>query len=132
MPRCQMPIRPIFFPLVPAELLDPANHEYWHRTRSAVVGMSMDEFQKSKTEAECWSEAAAGLKEVTKLLCETEGPYFMGKQVSYADFVWAGYLLFVRNLGEERLEACLEAAGERDRHLALLKGVEKWSERDGH
>ncbi len=126
------PIRGVFMPVVPEVLLSERSREYFYRTREAGLGMSLDQLAREKGGARAWAVAAPVLKQATALLNETDGPFFMGAQVSYADFVWGGFLGFLERLGQEHLEAMLEASGDRDAHLRLLEGVAPWAKRDDH
>ncbi len=126
--------RGVFAPVVPNVLLNEVSAEYWFRTREASLGMTMEQLQKQSGGPQAWKNVAPFLKEVTALLNETaaEGPFFRGNQVSYVDFVWAGYLIFIGRIGEEHLETLLETSGDREAHLRLLDAVKPWAERDGH
>lgn len=124
--------RPIIVPAVPRMLLSEVAQDHWYTTREKIFGMKMDEFEK--TGGPCgeiaWREAEPVLREATVLLTETDGPFFMGYQVSYADFVWGGFMIFLQKLG--LLDAMLERAGEREAHLQMLEGISKYAKRDDH
>lgn len=125
-------LRPHYVPKVPRSLLREASLAYFVRTREAALGMTLDEFERSQTD---FSEATPLLHEVTSLLTEqTDGPYFLGSTVSYADFVWGGLLLFVGRIdptGKE-LEGLLQATGDARAHQALLDALAPLSQRDDH
>ena len=93
--------------------------------------MRLIDFEEKKS-PKAWENAKPLLKEITDLLNETEGPFFMGDQVSYADFSWAGYLLFLERLGDGLLEKLMETSGDKRAHERLLQGVSPWSSRDDH
>lgn len=77
-----------------------------------------------------YNAAKPYLEEVTTMLKEDgSGPYFLGKEVSYADFVWAGLLIFMRRIGDDVYENVLKATGDRKVHEELLEGVKEWSAR---
>ncbi|RYO82489.1 hypothetical protein DL766_006324 [Monosporascus sp. MC13-8B] len=123
----------IFVPLIPERLLNEASKPYWYEKREAKVGMPLDRLAREKGGDEAWKAAEPHLRKVTALLGENaDGPFFMGKEVSYADFVWAGCLIFYRRIGDDVFQKLLDATGDRDLHLKLLEGVEPWSERDDH
>ena len=132
MPQAAAKLRPILVPRVPKVLLNDASLDHWYTTREAAVGMTVDEYEKTGGPggANVWKEAEPALKQVTALLMETDGPFFMSNQVSYADFMWASLLNFWKKLGE--LDRLLETAGEKEAHLKLLEGVSQWAERDDH
>ncbi|ROV87623.1 hypothetical protein VMCG_10629 [Cytospora schulzeri] len=122
-----------YIPAVPKRLLNEASIPYWYRTREAKVGMKLDELEKTKGGDPAWNQSEPLLKQATELLKENPyGPFFSGKTVSYADFVWAGFLIFWRRLGEDKFSELLKRTGDAKVHEDLLKAVEPWSNRDDH
>lgn len=133
MGRMMKPFAPLFLAQVPKNILNEASHEYWYATRSQWVGMHVDEFEKENGGEVAWEGLAPLLQEVTALLTENkDGPFFMGKTVSYADFVWGGFLIFARCTKQEILDETLKLTGDAQAHTALLEGLRPWSERCGH
>ncbi|OAG03094.1 uncharacterized protein CC84DRAFT_1096729 [Paraphaeosphaeria sporulosa] len=68
----------------PRNLLNPRSAEYYERTRKGFFGISLEEFGRQKS-GEAWAELDATWGGLAALLRATEGPYFMGDIVSYAD-----------------------------------------------
>ncbi|KAK3392777.1 hypothetical protein B0H63DRAFT_456588 [Podospora didyma] len=121
------PLRPIFVPLVPKRFLDEASHPFWYRTREETVGMSLDEYAKQGGDA-AFDKVIPGLQAATALLKEKpEGPYFNGNELGYADFLWAGILIFWQKLGDDVFEELLKRAGDRQPHLDLLEALKPLS-----
>ena len=123
-----------FVARVPEVLLNEASIPYWEETRNKRVGMPIKEYEALHG-GKAGFEAAGrgGMKEVTAMLKEhPEGPFFEGKEVGYADFVWAGFLLFLKRGGEDLYEGAVEVSGDRSVHDALLEAVRPWAERDDH
>lgn len=115
----------IYIPRIPQVLLNDASVAYWYETRERDVGMTLAQLEDKYPAAGCWERAGPVLREVTALLGEGEGgPFFMGGEVSYADFVWGGFLLFLGRLG--MLEEALARSGGEEVHRGLLKGLEPW------
>ncbi|KAI1338730.1 thioredoxin-like protein [Xylariaceae sp. FL0016] len=126
-------LRGIYIPLVVKRLLNDCNHEYWHRTRSEWFGMPLDQYEKEHGGEFAFSRSDEYLSNITALLRENEdGPFFMGKTVSYADFYWAGFLLFFERLGDDVFQRLLKGTGDGEIHLKLLEGVKPWSKRNDH
>lgn len=126
-------LQPIYIPAIPKRLLNEASVPYWYRTREAKLGMKLDELEKTKGGDPSWTAAEPLLKKVTELLKENPyGPFFSGKTVSYADFVWAGFLIFGRRIGDDMFSELLKRTGDAKVHEDLLKAVEPWSKRDDH
>jgi glutathione S-transferase len=128
-------IEPVFLPGVPRSILAEASVPYWDATRTEAVGMPLDEYERANPAAGCWDKAEEGVRAVVALLGEKagEGPFFLGGEVSYADFVWAGFLVFCKNLGEEEVYGeVVRRSGEGGGvHGRLLEGLEPWLRRCG-
>lgn len=129
-PDLMSAVRGHYIPKIPVRLLNDASVPYWYRTREAKFGMKLDALDAA--EGGDWAKAAPLLREVTRWLGEEEGPFFMGDTASYADFVWAGFLIFFRRVGNDKFAALLEATGDEQVHRRLLEAVEPWSRRDDH
>ncbi|KAK3329231.1 putative glutathione S-transferase [Apodospora peruviana] len=123
---------PIFVPLVPKRLLSEGSIEFFLRTREEDHG-PLDELEKNLGGEVGWAKATAGLQQGTALLKENpDGPFFMGKEPSYADFIWGGFLLFVQLIGEDLWENFLKHTGDAKVHTDLLEALKPWSERCDH
>ncbi|KAL2270771.1 hypothetical protein VTJ83DRAFT_142 [Remersonia thermophila] len=130
MPRLMPAIRPIFYVRVPGRILGEASQGYWNRTRGELAGMPVEELAARNPEAECWDRAEEGVKEVTALLKEAGGPFFLGGEASYADFVWGGFLIFLKRQGQEVYEELLRRSGDGEVHQRFLEALEPWTKRD--
>ncbi|KAK0631353.1 hypothetical protein B0T14DRAFT_2045 [Immersiella caudata] len=124
----------VYMPLIPARLLNEASVPYWYETRSEDVGMPLDQLAKEQGGHVAWGLVEPLLKEVVGMLKENgDGPFFLGKEVSYADFWWAGFLLFVKRIGEDLWEELMRRSGGNAKaHEELLEAVRAWSERNDH
>ncbi|KAH8164705.1 hypothetical protein CIB48_g3546 [Xylaria polymorpha] len=127
-------LKPIYAPNVVRRLLKECNHAYWHETRSKAIGMPLDQFEKEHGgDGKPYKAAAPHFQAVTAILKEDpSGPFFMGSTVSYTDFIWAGFLIFCRRIGDDMFQSVLEATGDGAVHLKLLGALERWSTRDDH
>lgn len=128
-------IRGIYMPTVHKRILhqDQRNLDYWVATREQRSGKSLDELWRTEGGDNWQAGAEPVLRKVTAMLKENDkGPFFLGDTVSYADFVWAGLLIFVRRLGQDFFQPLLDRTGDRTVHEELLKAVEPWSKRDDH
>ncbi|KAI1384198.1 putative glutathione S-transferase [Hypoxylon trugodes] len=121
-----------YLPLIFKRIISPGSEAHFRTTREAAVGMTLEEFSKLGGEG-VWKKAAPGLEKVTALLKENpEGPFFEGSNVTYADFIWAGFLIMTQRIGEDILGEFLKHTGDGDVHLKLLEAVKPWAERDDH
>lgn len=95
--------------------------------------MPLDELAEKKGGDVAYDAAKPHLEEITALLKEDDsGPYFLGKEVSYADFVWGSILDFFGRIGGEEQDRVLEATGNREVHLKLQDGLKEWRIRNDH
>ncbi|KAL8949989.1 MAG: hypothetical protein Q9183_007558, partial [Haloplaca sp. 2 TL-2023] len=117
----------VCMPLSPRNILNPRSAKYFEETRAVRYGMPLSQLEKEKGGEPAWEEAKPVLQEAGKLLKENDGPFFMGKEVSYADFVIVGLLQFAKQLGEGVFEKMV------DIEPALAKVYEasaEWLKRD--
>jgi glutathione S-transferase len=97
-----------FLPCVP-NLLPKRSQEYFYRTREASFGKPLSEVhQEALANAEeGWKKVQEPLKEVADLLKKHDGPFFLGKEVSYADFIFVAMLHFLKRLDEQAFQKLL-------------------------
>jgi hypothetical protein len=141
------PLRAIWMPKIPRNILNPESAEYFERTRAKRVGMSLDEFEKHGLEGgeKAWELVGASLEKLVTILKGSGGPYFMGstgtelhhsscfpldtksRTVSYADFVLVATMQMFKKADQ----------GVFDRVVAydpvlkdLFEASGKWLERD--
>ncbi|GAB7358875.1 hypothetical protein MBLNU230_g4098t1 [Neophaeotheca triangularis] len=120
---------PVLMPRVPG-ILPERSAEYFHRTREQRFGMPLAEFERTQGGEGAWDGAGAGFEMLGRLLRERpEGPYALGKEVCYADFVVMGLWVFLRVLGERDLWERVEGmeGGVFESHFEACRG---WAERD--
>lgn len=131
--KVQNALVPTGLPRIPVKLLNPASEKYFRETREKRFGMTLEELAKSDKAGEnAWKAAEAPLQELVSLLHEHEdGPYIMGKQVSFADFILAGLWRFVQILDEngDLFERGMKTDESLPTHYEACK---RWLERDDH
>lgn len=120
-------IVPIFLNQVPKRILADGSLEYWYKTRNEFFGVPVEELEETKGGEVAWNEAEPVLRETTALLKQTDGPFFLGTTVSYADLVWGSVLLFSERIGPDFFEEALKRSGDGQAHLDLLNAVRPWS-----
>ncbi|KAI9745389.1 MAG: hypothetical protein M1818_000923 [Claussenomyces sp. TS43310] len=96
-------LTPVAKTRVPETVLNPGSIEYFRRTRSQRFGMPLEELARSELAGEAaWTRAAEGLARVRGVLAEDEsGPYVMGLEPGFADFVLAGFWRFMQVLDRD-------------------------------
>lgn len=121
-------IRPVFVPLVPKVFLNPASQAYFIPSREKGVGKSLDEFANGGEQGV--EDAKPHVKELAGVLGENpEGPFFLGKEVSYVDFVVVGWLKMMVRLNIAERIWSLDGGNELK---ALYDASTKWLERDSY
>lgn len=64
-----------------------------------MSGLKLSELEKG--EEQMWKDAEPMLKEIGAVLRENEGgPFVLGEEISYADFVLVGMMQFLQRLGD--------------------------------
>jgi glutathione S-transferase len=122
------PLRAIAMPRVP-DLLNQRSADYFHETRSKRFGMSLEELGKSEKAKTAWEDAEPHLKELKAVLTENkDGPYVLGKEPSFADFIVGGFFVFVKKVDRGDLyDRLMSYDSSFSEHM---KACQKWFERD--
>lgn len=142
-------VEPIILTHVHKRLLSEVNYEYWRETREVWLNPHADTDGAGRewktledVEAElradggammgnAWKKAGVFVDEIASLLKDDfAGPFLGGKDVSFADFQWVGFLLFVRRIGEDQWNMMRAGAGDFGPHEDLLAVVKDWIVRD--
>lgn len=77
--KVQEPMRCIWMPLIPSNLLNPRSAEYFTRTREEKFGKSLADLKAEAAGEEAWIEALPGLKGLGELLAREGGPFLLGR-----------------------------------------------------
>lgn len=125
-------LRPEIVENVPSRLLNKVNLDYWQATRTERVGMPLEKYVRENGGEKAYRAASPYLREITEMLKENDGVFFMGDTISFVDFIHAGFLIMFRRLGDDIFQQLLEALGEPDLHLKFLEALKPWIERDDH
>lgn len=124
-------IFPVICHRVPTRLLSDASADYFFASRQGWTGKPTEQLHSENPVGASLARVADVLGEVSAMYRENPGgPFLMGEQVGFADFVWIGMLLFFRKIGDDVLEPLLENTGDREVHLQLLEAARSWTERD--
>ena len=124
------PLFPTLMPSIRDKLITPHALAYWTRTRESLFGMSIDEFARVKGGPHAWEAAQPGFSELNKFVTEhrrDDGPFILGSQVSYGDFVVVGNLESFRKTDEDMFNMVL---GQDERVRELYEACEEWLEHD--
>ncbi|OJD32749.1 glutathione s-transferase [Diplodia corticola] len=129
-PKVMKPLAGALLPRCPRVLLSEKSAAYFYETRKERFGMSLDQYEAEKGGEPAWADAKQPIENLAALLKQTtDGPYFLGNEVSYADFIVASLLRWVKLLGLELYDRFVA----HDKALDdLYKACAKWLERDDH
>lgn len=126
-------LQPVFLHLVPTRVLSERSAQYFITTREERFGTPLEQMYQERGGEDAWKASEEGFTKITELLKKTKGPFFLGTIPSYADFIYAGVVLFFRGLGSDIAERLSQASGDNGRTItALLDAVEPWSRRDSY
>jgi glutathione S-transferase len=131
MPNIMGALRPVYFTTVPGRILSEKSVPYWQETRTEMAGEPLDALYKREGGQEAWDKARPHVQEVEALLKEnSEGPFFLGKTPSYADFVWGGFLIFMQR--NQVIDEVYKISSDAQVHKDLLEATAPWHKRNDH
>lgn len=95
-------LRPLALPRVPTTLLAKPSAEYFFHTRQEMFGMGLPDLAVTNEAQHAIRNARPHLYGLKKVMTENkrtgEGPFVLGKEPSFADFVVAGAFSFLKDL----------------------------------
>lgn len=122
--RTMGPLVPVFMPRIARDKLVESSVPWFQEARKERFGMSLDELEQTKGGEQAWEAAQPGFEKLKQFLTDhkqDEGPFVLGSQVSYVDFVLASSMEALRRIGndmykrfvshDERLRELHEACG---------------------
>lgn len=121
------PLRPFVIPKVPA-ILNPRSASYFLETREVRFGKPLSRVLAEDATERCWEEAGVAARGIAKLLRkDASGPFFLGKKVSYADFIFVAYLRFLERVDGEVYE---RVVGLDEGFKNVYEACKEWLEMD--
>lgn len=131
--KCCHDMRPNILYKFSQTVLSEKSYDYWVGQWTRVLGMPLDEHERQFGGEKSWAQAQPPLDELTNILKErqAEGPFFLGKDISYADFIWAGTLKFVKRIDEDGVfQELLDRSGAREVHERFFEACQPWMKKD--
>ena len=104
--------------------------DYFQSIRAQAFDMSLDQMEKERGGGAAWEAAGPGLDALSALLEEhkvDDGPYVLGSQVSYADFMVVAVLEGFRRIGQDLFDRIVL---DRDGLRGVWDACGQWLERD--
>ncbi|RDB16096.1 Glutathione S-transferase-like protein ustS [Hypsizygus marmoreus] len=112
------------------KILNPRSEEYFRRTREATFGKTLEDLVPSGAAREVeWAKVKSGYDVVDGWLQKNKasGPYFLGKEHTFADFVVASFTIWLKKIwGEDSPEWKDIKTWNEGRWDAFLKELEKY------
>ncbi|KAK7542558.1 uncharacterized protein J3D65DRAFT_220487 [Phyllosticta citribraziliensis] len=129
MPQIMGALVGVFMPRTPRVLLADVSATYFEDTRKVRFGMPLSQLEKEKGGAPAWEAAKEPLQKMAALLNQQSGPFFLGNEVSYADFVLVSFLEYAKRTGQDAYDNIVAVDKSFDE---IYKASAKWLERDDH
>ncbi|KAF9479948.1 hypothetical protein BDN70DRAFT_878247 [Pholiota conissans] len=108
--------------------LNPPSAAYFRETREATFGKTMEDLiPKGEEGVKEWAKYKEGLGKVDAWYAKTSGPFLMGDTVSWADFVVAAYIVWLRIIwGEDSKEWKDITSWHDGRWKGLIENLKKY------
>jgi len=113
--QATFPIIPVFMPRIARSAILPSSVPWFLEARSKMFGMPLDELEKVRGGEGAWEAAKPGIEALGRLMREKkvdEGPFILGSQVCYADFVIVALLQGLRTIGQDLFDRFVGYAPE--------------------
>ena len=126
------PLIPVFMPRIGRDMIVEESYDWFQEARAKRFGMPLNELEKTKGGDQAWHATRQGLeelKEFVKAHKQDDGPFVLGSQVSYADFLIASMMEALRRIGEDLYEKMAKLSGD-DSLKNLHKACQKWMKDD--
>jgi glutathione S-transferase len=111
-------------------MIRPSSVAYFNAARAARFGMPLEELEAQRGGEKAWEAAKLGLDALEALMGEfkvDQGPFVLGSQVSYADFVVVAVLEGFRRIGQDLFMRIVEG---REALREVWEACGEWLERD--
>ncbi|KAE9372786.1 hypothetical protein N431DRAFT_505103 [Stipitochalara longipes BDJ] len=108
-------------------ILSEKSADYISLTRAEALRKSREEYAQESVVEEVWRKLEVPLKNLAALTGGNGGPFVMGKTPSYADFVIASFLYYIRRIDQkdhDRMVAVDPALSE------IFEACRPWFEKD--
>ncbi|KAK1573954.1 uncharacterized protein LY79DRAFT_615777 [Colletotrichum navitas] len=127
MRRLWGPLQPVMMPEVYRTILGEKSQPFFWDTRKKDLGMTIYEFEDKYGGELAWGKAKQAIDDASAQLNKTAGPFFLGKQVSYADFIYVGLLETMKKYTPKHYQRVVEQAPALQK---LHDACAPWLERD--
>ncbi|KAK4541562.1 hypothetical protein LTR36_007859 [Oleoguttula mirabilis] len=124
------PLVPVFVPRIAQDVITETSVPSFREPRLKVFGMTLEELESVRGGEQAWKAAETGTQELKAVLTEhkrSEGPFILGSEVSYADFIVVAFFESLRRIGSDVGERVL---GFDESFRRLHEACGEWMEKD--
>ncbi|KZL77793.1 glutathione S-transferase [Colletotrichum tofieldiae] len=122
------PLQPVMMPEVYRTILSERSQPFfWDTRKEDLGGMTVYEFEQKYGGERAWEKAKQAIEDASTQLNKTGGPFFLGDQVSYADFIYVGLLETMKKYTPQHYQRVVEQAPALQK---LYEACAPWLERD--
>lgn len=130
--KVAFPLLPVFMPRIARDIILEEYVEWFREARAQTFGMPLDELERTRGGDQAWEAAGPGLIELTGFLAKQkrdEGPFILGSQVCYADFLIVSMMEALRRIGQDIFDRFIQASGDESLRK-LHEACQRWMEND--
>lgn len=109
------PLLGVLYPRILRDVLLPEVVPGWRAKKEAAFGCTVEEFEAAKGGETAWKAAEPGFVAMAKFLKENkkdEGPFILGSQVCYGDFVIVAMAEALKRIGSDIYERAVASCEE--------------------
>ncbi|KAL8724358.1 MAG: hypothetical protein Q9166_007994 [cf. Caloplaca sp. 2 TL-2023] len=121
-PKFVQIVGPAISPKVVKNVLTERSKPYFIESREKAFGISMAELEE-KGDEKAWEDVRPVLEEIAAVLREKEGPFVLGEELSYADFILVSAMHFLRRVEEGLFERFVDIDPAFERLFKACKGL---------
>ncbi|KAF9468314.1 hypothetical protein BDZ94DRAFT_779175 [Collybia nuda] len=109
-------------------VLSPVSKPFFRKTKEAALGITLDDLSpKGKRRKEEWVKVRERYNNLINQLPCQNGPYILGREVSFLDFIVASHVLAIKRLlGENSMEWNEMKTWNRGRWVTICNSVKKY------
>ncbi|EMC91182.1 hypothetical protein BAUCODRAFT_127097 [Baudoinia panamericana UAMH 10762] len=124
------PLVPIFMPRVGRDMVAESSVSWFREARHKMFGMSLEDLEATRGGKQAWAAAKAATRELEAWVKETkkeDGPFLLGSEVSYADFVIVAFMEALKRIGPDIYD---RVCGDEEALVAMHHATTPWLKRD--
>lgn len=124
------PLVPVIMPRIARDKLAESSVPWFQEARAKRFGMSLEELERTKGGEQAWQAAEPGFEDLRRFLTDhkrDEGPFVLGSQVSYVDFMIVSMMEAFRRIGNDLYE---KFVSQDEKFREVHQACQKWMQSD--